>query len=68
MKFTYTGMHGVGYQFVKKLFSEFEIPEVIPVKEQVSVVCNRCEWVILTFLIMKHCNCDRLLLIQISQL
>jgi phosphoglucomutase/phosphopentomutase len=36
MKFTYSAMHGVGYQFVQRLFSQFGIPEVIPVKEQVT--------------------------------
>ncbi|XP_062514862.1 phosphopentomutase-like isoform X2 [Corticium candelabrum] len=36
MRFTYTAMHGVGYRFVQQVFCEFEIPEVIPVKEQVE--------------------------------
>lgn len=38
MRFTYTAMHGVGYRFVQQVFCEFEIPEVIPVKEQVSLL------------------------------
>lgn len=36
MKFTYTGMHGVGYEYVKKACQSFGFVEPIPVKEQAS--------------------------------
>lgn len=36
VKFTYTGMHGVGYEYVKKACQSFGFVEPIPVKEQAS--------------------------------
>lgn len=36
VKFTYTGMHGVGYEYVKKACQSFGFVEPIPVKEQVE--------------------------------
>ena len=34
----YTAMHGVGYPFVKMAFEKFDLPEIVPVKEQVSIL------------------------------
>lgn len=36
IKFTYTAMHGVGYQFVREAFAEFCLPDIVPVREQVE--------------------------------
>ncbi|ESO10316.1 hypothetical protein HELRODRAFT_104891 [Helobdella robusta] len=37
LRFTYTGMHGVGFKFFKEAFiSVFEFKELVPVKEQVE--------------------------------
>lgn len=36
VKFTYTGMHGVGHEYVKKACQSFGFVEPIPVKEQAS--------------------------------
>eukprot|EP00058_Branchiostoma_floridae_P025967 XP_002611457.1 hypothetical protein BRAFLDRAFT_63910 [Branchiostoma floridae] len=35
VKFTYTAMHGVGYQFEVQAFQAFSLPSVIPVEEQI---------------------------------
>ncbi|KAJ3442031.1 phosphomannomutase 45a [Anaeramoeba flamelloides] len=36
LKVTYTAMHGVGYEWVKRAFSKFDYPDLIPVPEQVK--------------------------------
>ena len=36
LKFTYTPMHGVGAEAVKRAFEEFNLPAYVPVREQVS--------------------------------
>ena len=36
----YTAMHGVGYPFVKMAFEAFNLPEIVPVTEQVSTLLN----------------------------
>ncbi|XP_078684749.1 phosphopentomutase-like [Branchiostoma floridae x Branchiostoma belcheri] len=36
VKFTYTAMHGVGYQFEVQAFQAFSLPSFIPVEEQIK--------------------------------
>lgn len=36
LKFTYTAMHGVGYPYLKKAFAKVNLPQVIPVTEQMD--------------------------------
>ena len=35
LRFTYTAMHGVGYQSILDAFKQFNLPPLIPVKQQV---------------------------------
>lgn len=44
IKFTYTAMHGVGFQFVREAFAAFSLPDIVPVKEQV-----RLHWSLVLF-------------------
>ena len=36
LKFTYTAMHGVGFEFIEEAFKRFNFPPCIPVKQQVA--------------------------------
>ena len=38
LKFTYTAMHGVGYQFIVEALKQFNFKPCIPVVEQVTLL------------------------------